>query len=111
VCRLQLKLWPFCDIFPVLAKIWLPWQRPLDSCYQKCLIWIGRPLKPYPRTKYFVSGCYTSVVMSIRRFVTSLALRNREFSFFALNMENYLKILSNPKGPTLRENMYRYPVW
>ena len=29
-------------------KIWLPWQRPLDPCNQKCLIWIGigRPRKP-----------------------------------------------------------------
>ena len=27
----------------ILAKIWLPWQRPLDPCNQKCLPWIGRP--------------------------------------------------------------------
>jgi len=30
MCRLQLKLWPFCDFWPILAKLWLPWQRPLD---------------------------------------------------------------------------------
>jgi len=24
----------------------LPWQRPLDSCSQKCLLWIGRRRKP-----------------------------------------------------------------
>jgi len=30
----------------ILAKIWLPWQCPLDPCNQKCLIWIGRPRKP-----------------------------------------------------------------
>jgi len=31
MCRSQLKLWPFFDFFgPILAKIWLPWQRPLD---------------------------------------------------------------------------------
>jgi len=29
---------------PILAKIWLPWQRPLDPRNRKCLIWIGRPL-------------------------------------------------------------------
>jgi len=29
--------------YPVLAKIWLPWQRPLDFCNQKCLLWICRP--------------------------------------------------------------------
>jgi len=64
ICRLQLKLWPFFVIFwPILAKIWLPWQRPLDRCNQKCLIWIDRPQKPYPTTKL------------IRRFATSLALR------------------------------------
>jgi len=34
------------EIFlPILAKIWLPWQRPLDPCNQKCLLWIGRPRK------------------------------------------------------------------
>jgi len=25
---------------PILAKLWLPWQRPLDPCNQKCLICI-----------------------------------------------------------------------
>ena len=47
ICRLQLKLWPFLWFFlPILAKIWLPWQRPLDPWNQKCLLWIGRPRKP-----------------------------------------------------------------
>jgi len=32
--------------WPILAKIWLPWQRPLDPWNQKCLLWIGRPRKP-----------------------------------------------------------------
>jgi len=37
----------FCDFFwLILAKIWLPWQRPLDPCTQKCLVWIGRAQKP-----------------------------------------------------------------
>jgi len=31
---------------PILAKIWLPWQRPLDPSNQKCLLWIGRQRKP-----------------------------------------------------------------
>ena len=44
---------------PILAKIWLPWQRPLDPCNRKCLIWIGRPLKPYPRTKKILSIAVT----------------------------------------------------
>jgi len=37
----------FCDFFGLfLTKIWLPCQRPLDPCNQKCLLWIGRPRKP-----------------------------------------------------------------
>ena len=33
----------FLVIFlPILAKIWLPWQRPLDPCDQKYLRWIGQ---------------------------------------------------------------------
>ena len=39
-------IWLFCDILPILAKNWLPWQCPLDPCNQKCLLWIGRPRKP-----------------------------------------------------------------
>ena len=35
----------FCDCWLILAKIWLTWQRPLDRCNQKCLLWIGRPRK------------------------------------------------------------------
>jgi len=36
----------FVVFWLILAKIWLPWQRPLDPCSQKCLLWIGRPQKP-----------------------------------------------------------------
>ena len=36
----------FCHFWPILAKNWLPWQRPLDPCNQKRLLWIGRPWKP-----------------------------------------------------------------
>jgi len=31
----------FVIFWPILAKIWLPWQRPLDPCNHKCLLWIG----------------------------------------------------------------------
>ena len=34
------------DFLPILTKIWLPWQRPLVPCNQKCFLWIGRPRKP-----------------------------------------------------------------
>jgi len=30
---------------PTLAKTCLPWQRSLNPCNQKCLLWIGRPQK------------------------------------------------------------------
>jgi len=85
----------FVIFLPIFTKIWLPWQRPLDPCNQKCLIWIGRPLKPHPRTKNFADSCYTSEIMPIRRFVvTSLALREwRIFGIFAINMENYFEKL------------------
>ena len=36
----------FVIFWPILAKIWLPWQRPLDPCNQKCLLRIGRPRLP-----------------------------------------------------------------
>ena len=36
----------FVILWPILAKIWLPWQRPLNPCNQKCLLWIGGPRKP-----------------------------------------------------------------
>jgi len=36
----------FVIFWPMLAKIWLPWQRPLDPWNQKCLLLIGRPRKP-----------------------------------------------------------------
>ena len=31
----------FVILWPIMAKIWLPWQCPLDPCNQKCLLWIG----------------------------------------------------------------------
>ena len=65
----------FVIFWPILAKIWLPWQRPLEPCDHKCLLRIGRSQKPYARIKNFVNSCYTREVMSIRRFATSLALR------------------------------------
>jgi len=35
----------FVTFWPIFAKIWLPWQRPLDPWNQKCLRWIERPRK------------------------------------------------------------------
>jgi len=36
----------FVILLPILAKMWLPGQRPLHPCNQKFLLWIGRPRKP-----------------------------------------------------------------
>jgi len=36
----------FVIFWPILAKLWLPWQRSLDPCNQKYLLWIGLPGKP-----------------------------------------------------------------
>jgi len=36
----------FVIFWPIFAKIWSPWQRPLDPCNQKCRVWIARPRKP-----------------------------------------------------------------
>jgi len=35
----------FVIFLPILSKIWLPWQCPLDRCNQKCLPWIVQPWK------------------------------------------------------------------
>jgi len=37
----------FVIFWPIFDKIWLPWQRPLDPCNQKCLLWSGQPRKPH----------------------------------------------------------------
>jgi len=43
----------FVIFWPILAKIWLPWQSPLELCNQKCLLRIGRPRKPSVISNYF----------------------------------------------------------
>jgi len=43
--------------FTILTKIWLPWQRSLDPCNQKCLLWIGRPRKPLSSYRILVISC------------------------------------------------------
>jgi len=43
MCRLQLKLWPFLIFWPILAKIWLPWQRPLTLAIRNVLFGLVDP--------------------------------------------------------------------
>ena len=38
-------VWAFLCFLAYFGHISLPWQRPLDPCNQKCLLWIGRPRK------------------------------------------------------------------
>jgi len=66
ICHIQLKLWPFCDILPILAKTWLSWKPPLDPCNQRCLLW-GRPQKP----------------SAISNHVLAISCRNALYAFIA----------------------------
>jgi len=66
-CCIQLKLWPFLCFF---AKIWLPWQRPLDPCNQKCLLWVGRPRKPTAINNHIL---VISVEMHLYAFIAFLS--------------------------------------
>jgi len=59
MCRLQLKLWPFLWFLAYFGQNLVAMATSLRSCNQKCLIWIGRPLKPYPRTKKILSIAVT----------------------------------------------------
>ena len=64
-----------CDIFAYFGQNVVAMATFLRPCNQKYLLWFGRPLKPYHRTKNVVNSCHTSKGMSIRRFATSLTLR------------------------------------
>ena len=52
ICHLQLKLWPFCDIFAYFGQNLVAMAtslRPLQliaNFNYVCLLWIGRPRKP-----------------------------------------------------------------
>jgi len=49
----------------ILAKIWLPWQRPLDHCNQKCLLWIVQPRKPPAVSNHIFVISHTNVFICI----------------------------------------------
>jgi len=92
MCRIQLKLWPFLSDVCLFGQnlVGLPWQRPLDTCYHKCRLWICRPRKPpvisnqilvLSRRNAFISifsptiGCHGNAVLYImyRRIVSEFA--------------------------------------
>ena len=62
----------FVIFLSILAKIWLPWQRPIDPCNQKCLLWIGRPRKPP-----VISNCVSLslVEMHLYAFIAILVVK------------------------------------
>jgi len=65
----------FCDIIAYFGQNLVAMAtslRPLQSEMSSLDL---LTMKPYPRTKMFVNSCYTSEVMSIQTFLTSLALR------------------------------------
>jgi len=83
----------FVFFWPTFAKIWLPWQRPLNPCNQKCLLWIGRPRKPPVISNHILvishrnafiriynnfspkTGCHGSATMSLCRGVSEMNSR------------------------------------
>ena len=66
ICHIQLKLWPF------LWNFFAYFFQNLVAMATYPLDWL---IPKTCRTKNFVSSCYTSEVMWIGRFATSLALR------------------------------------
>ena len=52
-----------------MAEIWLPWQRPLDPCNQKCLLWIGRPRNPPVTSNHiFAISCINAFIWIYSNF-------------------------------------------
>ena len=57
----------FVILWPILAKIWLPWQRPLEPCNQKCLLRIGRPRKPPVISNHILAISHRNAFITRRR--------------------------------------------
>jgi len=63
----------FVIFVTILAKIWLPWQRPLDPYNQKCLLWIGRPRKPLIiSNRILVISCRNAFVCIYSNFIPKI---------------------------------------
>ena len=59
----------FVIFWPILSKIWLPWQRPLDPCNQKCLLRIGRPRKPSVISNHILAISHRNAFICIYRIL------------------------------------------
>jgi len=63
----------FVIFLPILAKNWLPWQCPLDTCNKKCLLWIGRPRKtPVISNHILAISCWNSFICIYSNFTTKI---------------------------------------
>ena len=85
----------FVIFLPILAKMWLLWQRPLDPCNQKCLLWIDQPLKNYtiePKI-LLIAVTQAKLCRSEGSFAASLALR--EIVNFRYFCNKYGKLFKN----------------
>jgi len=60
---------------PILAKIWLQYQCPLDHCSPKCLLWIGRPEKPpvISNRILLISDLYAFIANLVTKLVAMVA--------------------------------------
>jgi len=60
--------------FPILAKIWLAWQRLLYPCNQKCLLQIDRPRKPFVISNYIlvISRRNIFIAISVQKLVATV---------------------------------------
>jgi len=58
----------FVIFLSILAKISLPWQRPLDDCNQKCLLWIVPPRKPPVVSNRILVISHTNAFICIYRY-------------------------------------------
>jgi len=74
ICCIQPNLCLFLWYFAYFGQNLVAMATPLRLSQSEMSYLDWSILKPYPRTENLVSSCYTSKVMSNRRFATSLAL-------------------------------------
>ena len=83
--------WRYGHFWPILAKIWLPWQGPLDHCSHRCLLWIARPRKPP-----IISNC--------------ILIISRRNAFIAIFVPKFVAMVT-PLCPCARKCHIWIPSW
>jgi len=77
ICCIQLKLWSFCDILPILAKIWLPDRQDRTGQTDDGLIAYGEPF--YKRSpKNWLSTMFVMCIPSESRINSYAILSSAE---------------------------------